>query len=76
MEPKDQDPCAMLSDVECEKVYRVRKAVAEGTYNVSTEALAARLIQAMLGFHDCRSLPSTTLLQTGVEPLMLDQKKS
>jgi Anti-sigma-28 factor, FlgM len=73
MEPKD--PCVMLSDVERERVYRVRKAVAEGTYEVSADALAATLIQSMLEFHYCRSLPSTDSLQTEVEPLLLDRRR-
>jgi hypothetical protein len=73
MEPKD--PWAMLSDLERERVYRVRKAVAEGTYDVSAGALAAKLIQSMLEVHHSRSLPSKYSLQTEGEPLPPDQKK-
>jgi hypothetical protein len=44
------DPCAMLSNIERERVYRVRKAVAEGNYDVSADALATKLIESMLNF--------------------------
>jgi hypothetical protein len=72
MEPID--PFAQLPDVERERLYRVKKAVAEGTYAVSVDALAAKLLDSMLEAHANRSLQITDSLQTEVQALLLDQK--
>jgi hypothetical protein len=73
MEPID--PFAQLPDVERGRLYKVKKAVAEGTYAVSADALAAKLLDSMLGAHANRSFQITDSLQTEVQALLLDQKK-
>jgi hypothetical protein len=63
-----------LPDLERERLYRVKKAVAEGTYAVSADALAARLLDSMLEGHAERSLPISDPQQTAAQALLLDQK--
>lgn len=72
MEPID--PYAQLPDVERDRLYRVKKAVAEGTYDVSVDALAAKLLDSILESHGDRSRQTTDSLQNEVQAL-LDQGK-
>jgi Anti-sigma-28 factor, FlgM len=64
-----------LSDVERERLYRIKKAVAEGTYNVSADALAETLLESMLECHADGSTQTTGPLQTAVQAPQVDQKK-
>jgi hypothetical protein len=53
------DPYAGLTDAERERLEATRKAVAAGTYYVTAEAVASKIIKTMLGFPNRPSGPAT-----------------
>jgi hypothetical protein len=69
------DPHAELADAERERLEAIRKAVAAGTYYVTAEAVASKMIEAMLGSQNRPSGPATKgSLETDVKALPVDQR--
>ena len=69
-------PGAPLTDADRERLYIIRRAIAVGTYLISADDVAAKLILSMLEFDDAPPLSETTSpSETEVEGLPLDQKK-
>ena len=69
------DSYAGLTDAERERLDAIRKAVAAGTYYVSAEAIASKIIEDMLGSQNRPSGPGTRgSLETEVKALPIDQR--
>jgi hypothetical protein len=69
------DPYAGVTDAERERLDAIRKAVAAGTYYVSAEAIASKIMEAMLGSQNHPSGPATKgSLETAVKALPVDQR--
>jgi hypothetical protein len=58
MNPKNQG--IPLTDEDRERLYIIRKAIAAGTYQISADDVAAKLILSMLEFVDASSSSETT----------------
>jgi urate oxidase len=70
------NPLAPPTDTERERLDRIRKAVADGTYEVSAEALATKLLQSMSEFDGLLSLVETRdHPESKVNAPQLDQAK-
>ena len=65
------DSYAGLTDAERERLDAIRKAVAAGTYYVSAEAIASKIIEAMLG---SPGLGTRGSLETDVKALLVDRR--
>jgi hypothetical protein len=68
MEPID--PFAQSSEEGRERLYRIKKALAEGTYAVDADALAAKLLHSMLEPHGNGSPQITVPLQTETQAVL------
>jgi hypothetical protein len=67
------DPYKQLTDAEHERLDAIRKAVAAGTYYVSAEAIASKMIEGIFGSHDRPSGPGRRgSLETNVKALPVD----
>jgi Anti-sigma-28 factor, FlgM len=69
-------PDAPLTNADRERLYLIKRAVAAGTFHISADDVATKLILSMLESVDVPSLSETTSSsETEVEGLPLDQKK-
>jgi hypothetical protein len=69
------DPYGRLTDAERERLDAIRKAVAAGTYYVSAEAIASKIIEDVVGSQNRPSWRGTRgSLVTDVKALPVDQR--
>jgi len=70
------NPGELLTDADRERLYIIKRAIAAGTYHISVDDVATKLILSMLESVDVPSSSETTSSsEIHVDGLLLDQKR-
>jgi Anti-sigma-28 factor, FlgM len=70
------NPGTPLADADRDRLYMIKRAIEAGTYHISADDVAAKLILTILELDDGRSLSETTSSsETEVDGLPADEKR-
>jgi hypothetical protein len=71
------NPDTRLTDAERERLYTIKRAIEAGTYHISADDVAIKLILSMLEFDDGPSLfEATSSSETEAETPLPDKKRN